>query len=102
MKKLLLPALLAITLTANAAETLKTPYGTLAFSKDRIPGTSQGHILLDSKPIGEFTDYGNLDFMEKRYNLNQQDIYIFSSRGCLQFTHSGSQAMMHPKRTVLR
>ena len=85
MKKLLLPALLAITLTANAAETLKTPYGTLAFSKDRIPGTSQGHILLDSKPIGEFTDYGNLDFMEKRYNLNQQDIYIFSSRGCLQF-----------------
>ena len=24
------------------------------------------------------------------------------TRGCLQFTHSGSQTMMHPKRTVLR
>ena len=24
------------------------------------------------------------------------------ARGCLQFTHSGSQTMMHPKRTVLR
>jgi len=25
-----------------------------------------------------------------------------TTRGCLQFTHSGSQTMMHPKRTVLR
>ena len=25
-----------------------------------------------------------------------------SARVCLQFTHSGSQTMMHPKRTVLR
>ena len=34
MKKMLLPALLAIALTANAAETVKTPYGTLSFILD--------------------------------------------------------------------
>ena len=28
--------------------------------------------------------------------------YRLLARGCLHFTHSGSQTMMHPKRTVLR
>ena len=29
-------------------------------------------------------------------------IFSLTARVCLQFTHSGSQTMMHPKRTVLR
>ena len=79
MKKLLLPALLAITLTANAAETVKTPYGTLSFILDDSPVVDTDKIALDGKPIGEFTDYGYPSFNEKRYRVGNQDVYIFYS-----------------------
>ena len=77
MKKLLLPALLAITLAANAAETVKTPYGTLSFILDDSPVVDPDKIALDGKPIGEFTDYGYPSFDKKRYRVGNQDVYIF-------------------------
>ena len=79
MKKLLLPALLAITLTANAAETVKTPHGTLSFILDDSPAGDMDKIALNGKPIGEFTNYGYPDFNEKPYRVGNQDIYIFKS-----------------------
>ena len=91
MKKLLLPVLLTITLTANAAETLKTPYGTLSFILDNSPAGDMDKIALDGKPIGEFTNYGYPDFNEKPYRVGirnllksiiswEQRIFIFSAR----------------------
>lgn len=79
MKKLLLPALLAIALTANAAETVKTPHGTLSFILDDSPAVDMDKIALNGKPIGEFTNYGYPDFNEKPYRVGNQDIYIFNS-----------------------
>ena len=79
MKKLLLPALLAIALTANAAETVKTPHGTLSFILDDSPAGDMDKIALNGKPIGEFTNYGYADFNEKPYRVGNQDIYIFNS-----------------------
>ena len=79
MKKLLLPALLAIALTANAAETVKTPHGTLSFILDDSPAGDMDKIVLNGKPIGEFTNYGYPDFNEKPYRVGNQDIYIFNS-----------------------
>lgn len=79
MKKLLLPALLAIALTANAAETVKTPHGTLSFILDDSPAGDMDKIALNGKPIGEFTNYGYPDFNEKPYRVGNQDIYIFNS-----------------------
>jgi len=76
MKKLLLPALLAITLTANAAETVKTPYGTLSFILDNSPAGDMDKIALDGKPVGSFTNYGYPQFAEKHYQLGTKDIYI--------------------------
>ena len=87
MKKLLLPALLAITLTANAAETLKTPYGTLSFILDNSPAGDMDKIALDGKPVGSFTNYGYPQFAEKHYQLGTKDIYIFRS-------HSGANSDM--------
>ena len=84
MKKLLLPALLAIALTANAAETVKTPYGTLSFILDDSMGDGdRDKIALDGKPIATFSDYGYSEFSEKHYRLGDQDIYAYSS-------HSGA------------
>ena len=79
MKKLLLPALLAIALTANAAETVKTPHGTLSFILDDSPAGDMDKIALNGKPNGEFTNYGYPDFNEKPYRVGNQDIYIFNS-----------------------
>ena len=79
MKKLLLPALLAIALTANAAETVKTPHGTLSFILDDSPAGGMDKIALNGKPIGEFTNYGYPDFNEKPYRVGNQEIYIFNS-----------------------
>ena len=79
MKKLLLPALLAIALTANAAETVKTPHGTLSFILDDSPAGDMDKIALNGKPIGAFTNYGYPDFNEKPYRVGNQDIYIFNS-----------------------
>ena len=36
-------------------------------------------IVLNGKPIGEFTNYGYPDFNEKPYRVGNQDIYIFNS-----------------------
>jgi len=38
----------------------------------------------------------------KRRFAAEKILHSGIARGCLQFTHSGSQTMMHPKRTVLR
>ena len=74
MRKLL-PALLAITLTANAAETVKTPYGTLSFILDDSPVGDTDKIALDGKPVGSFTNYGYPQFAEKHYQLGAKDIW---------------------------
>ena len=54
-------------------------------------------------------DFGDGEPCETKYfglalqqHLQSDTLIVLGTRGCLQFTHSGSQAMMHPKRTVLR
>ena len=78
MKKLLLLSLLATAMNAMAAESLKTPYGTLAVKKSDSDDAFS-RIVLDGKPIKGLTDGEIMKISDAPYKLGKQDIYIISS-----------------------
>lgn len=85
MNRMLLISLAITASLAQAAESLNTPHGVLAF-KSEINKVIAGHaygVTLAGKKIGSITYGGYPDFKEKPYKLGGQEIYVFTS-------HSGA------------
>lgn len=85
MNRMLLISLAITASLAQAAESLNTPHGVLAFKSETnkdFAGHAYG-VTLAGKKIGSITYGGYPDFKEKPYKLGGQDIYVFTS-------HSGA------------
>lgn len=79
MKKLLLLALMATGMHAMAAESLKTPYGTLAIKQTDPNDPFSAQVVIDRKPVKEISNYGIMNIENKSYKIGKLDIYVISS-----------------------
>jgi hypothetical protein len=78
MKRMLLLALMATTMNTMAAESLKTPYGTLSIKGLDNPEDVAAQVLLNGKPIKGLDYPGFIDINNASYKLGNQDIYVIS------------------------
>lgn len=79
MKKIFLLALIATGMHAMAADSLKTPYGTLAVKQSDPNDPFSMMLVMDGKPIKGISNYSSMHIDNQSYKIGKQDIYIISS-----------------------
>lgn len=76
MRSIMAVTALVLSLSALAADTLKTPYGILSAKRIEQNGAITMQIAVDGKPIGEILPDDNADFRTKPFNVKGQDVYV--------------------------